>query len=382
MQTNILQIIFSNETDKKISASLFQLFSDNSGLTAQSSYSYGVNSNNNYFNQLKLWLLKNKLNANLIRLQFTTNHNDNETNHIYFRKFIYKSANPFGSSMEMPMFTVGESFSPKQFQSGIIDVPIDAEFDGYSTDVMFDVYPKETIVISVFEKITEERKKKYKERLKKFGQDFDFENKIEVIDKGLTPFKGFPVVVENTSDEDMVIDLFSADHYRKLVEYDKNGLVYCVYQGRGSFGVKNCVMPDNEKEYSYIATIESIKRESSFKYYDCIRIVNPNQHELNDIIVNGREIKTKGYVEDKVLIKESDINGMEEGSLIDVGCRIATDVRLEGKNEFDSFIVTVPPKTNMMFSFGKHDEIKDSKPQRLVSGFSNEAIEKEEESEK
>lgn len=373
MQTNVLQIMFSNVTDKKISASLFQLFSDNSGLEAKSTY---TNSHGgNFFSNLKSWLMKNKFDAELIRLQFQTNPSDNKLNHLYFRKFIYRSGNPFGASMEIPLFIIGECFSPKQYQSGIVDVPVDAEFDGYSTDVMFDIYPKETIVISLFQKITEEQKERYKEQAKKYGFEVN-ENKLENIDKGLTPFKGFPVVVENTSDEDMVIDLFNPDHYRKLVEYDKNGLVYSVYDGRESFGVKNVMGTDdngdNIKEYNYIATIQSIKRERSFKYYDCIRIVNPNTHKLNDVIVNGRTVKTNGYTPDEQVVK-SDIFTDQSENLSDPisFTHIAVDVILDEKDEFNSFIVTVPPQTNMMFSFGKREEIENAKPPRLVSAHSN-----------
>ena len=376
MQTNVLQLMFTNETDKKISASLFQLFSDNNGLKAECTYTNC--SGSNYFNNLKLWLLKNKFDSELMRLQFITNPSDNKLNHIYFRKFIYRSGNPFGSSMEMPLFIIGECFSPKQFQTGIVDVPIDAEFDGYSTDVMFDVYPKEKIVITLFEKLTEEKKKRIKEHVEKHGGfEMSNQNKLANIDKGLTPFKGFPVVVENTSDEDLVIDLFSADHYRKLVEYDKNGLVYSVYDGRESFGVKNCVMGNSdEKEYNYIATIQSIKSERSFKYYDCIRIVNPNTHKLNDVVVNNRVIKTNGYVNEEVVDK-SDMftDPMEQLSDPISFTHIAVDVILDQQDEFNSFIVTVPPQTNMMFSFGKRTEIENAnKPQRLVSGFSNETV--------
>ena len=45
--------------------------------------------------------------------------------------------------------------------------------------------------------------------------------------------------------------------------------------------------------------------------------------------------------------------------------------------EISSRLITVPPKTNMMFSFGIQDEIKSvMKPQRLTSGYSREALEK------
>jgi len=374
MQTNVLQIVFSNETDKKQSASLFQLFSDNSFIKAESSYSNCRNGS--FFSNLKSWLLKNKFDCELIRLQFKTNPSDVSYNHIYFRKFIYRSGNPFGASAEVPLFIIGEAYSPKQFQSGIVDIPVDCEFDGYTTDVMFDVYPKETIVVTLFEKITEEKKKRYAEHMKKFGGfEMSNENKLKDIDKGLTPFKGFPVVVENTSDEEMVIDLFNPDHYRKLVEYDKNGLVYSVYDGRESFGLKNCVMGNSdEKEYNYIATIQSIKSESSFRYYDCVRIVNPNEHQLNDIMVNGREVKANGYVgvgsdnnEEPVSINdEENINTSSETFV----SKIAVDVILDQQENFDSFIVKVPAKTNMMFSFGKRLEIEGAKPQRLVSYYS------------
>lgn len=370
MQTNVLQLMFSNETDKKQSASLFQLFSDNNGLKAESTYTNCQN--NNFFGNLKLWLLKNKFDCELIRLQFKTNPSDIAYNHIYFRKFTYRSGNPFGASAEIPLFTIGEAYSPKQFQSGIVDVPVDCEFDGYTTDVIFDVYPKETIVVTLFEKTTEEKKKRYEEHMKKFGGlEMSNENKLKDIDKGLTPFKGFPIVVENTSDEEMVIDLFSADHYRKLVEYDKKGLIYTVYQGRESFGTKCSIYGQDEKEYEYIATIGQIRETRSFHYYDCVRIVNPNEHELNDIIINGREVKANGYVgvgknNNEKLVSLIDEENYSQDLAV---CKIAVDVRLDQKEKFDSFIVKVPPKTNMMFSFGKMSEIEGAKPQRLVSGY-------------
>lgn len=367
MNANVLQVKFTNESDKKVSASLFQLFSDNAGIKSEPSY---ANMNiSTYFQTLRNWLLKNKFDTELIRLQFSVDANDQTQNLFYFRHFSYQSGNPFGAMMTQPMFVVGELFSPIQFQQGIIDIPVDAEFDGYSTDLIFNVYPKESFVITLFEKISEEQQKRIKERMKGFGGFEMSEQKPEQVDRGLTPFKGFPIVVENTSDEEMVIDLFSADHYRKLVEYDKNGLVYVLFQGRESFGEKYSIGND-EKEYGYICDVAHIKpkdneesrRESSTKrYYDCVRIVNPNQHELNDITVNGRTIKTKGYVNENQF------------------CKIAVDVRLEGKNNYDSFIVTVPPKTNMMFSFGIHDDIKEMKPPRLKSGYSNEPITKQSE---
>lgn len=363
MQTNILQIQFTNITDKKLSASLFQLFSDNLGLEVTPIFSKV--SSENYFGNLKNWLLKNKFDCELIRMQFNTNPSDINCNRIYFKPFMYQSGNPFGSLSVQPLFIVGECFSPKQYQSGIIDVPVDCEFDGFTTDIMFDVEPKETFVLTLFERVSEEKKKAYEERMKQHeGFKMSDETNIK-IDKGLTPFKGFPIVVENESDEDLTIDLFNNDHYRKLAEYDKKGKVYIVFQGRENFGIKNVNVGQDKLEYEYVCSIEQmkIKKENRevrdiddlvkrVNHFDCIRVVNPNQKTLNDIIINGRTIKTAGYV---------DGNGV---------CDIAVDVKLDSFYDYDSCIVTVPAKTNMMFSFGKTEEIIDKKPTRMVSHYS------------
>lgn len=363
MQTNILQITFYNETDKKISASLFQLFCDNLGLSCQPSYA-NVN-NKNYFDNLKNWLLKNKFDCDLIRMQFNTNPSDINCNRIYFKPFMYQSGNPFGSLMQMPLFIVGECVSPKQYQSGIIEFPVDCEFDGFTTDIIFDVEPKERFVLTLFERITEEKKKAYEERMREHGGFVMSGQKTDIkIDKGLTPFKGFPIVVENESDDDLQIDLFNPNDYRKLAEYDKKGKVYIVFQGRENFGIKNVNVGNDQLEYEYVCSIEQMKIKKENREtrdiddlvkrvngFDCIRVVNPNQKTLNDVIVNGRTIKTAGYVD----------NGV---------CDIAVDVKLDSFYDYDSCIVTVPAKTNIMFSFGNTEEIIDVKPKRMVSHYS------------
>lgn len=332
---DVLGLKFTNNTEYKQYASLFQIFSENRGLLIEP-----IHSGYFSFNNLKNWLMKNKYDIELVRLQFQPYDKNKK---ILFRKFIFKTGNPFGSSMEMPMFVVGECFSPLQYQSGIVDVPVDAEFDGCSTDVMFEIYPNESFFITLFSKVKEQNK-----------------NKVE-FEKGLTPFVGFPIVVENESDEPLTIDIFSEDNYRKLVEYDKNGKVYNLYEGEDSFGVKDNMVDDEKqyKEYGYICNLQRMKNKGLYRRegegwndgYDCIRLVNPNENEFTDIIVNGRTVRTNGYEE------------------INQHLKITLDVRLDNQEKFDSFIVTIAPKSMMMYSFGNYQEIKEFKPRRLESGY-------------
>jgi len=335
-QHDVLGLKFTNSTEKKQYASLFQVFSDNSGLVVQSTHC-----NHFDFNNLKNWLMNHKMDIELVRFQFG---DCKENKKLYFRKFIFQSGNPFGSMMQIPMFVIGENFSPNQFQSGIVDIPVDAEFDGYSTDIIFEIEPNESFTVTMFSKVE-------KKKLKDDESGFDILDNVLNIDKGLTPFKGFPIVVENDSDEPMTIDLFSEDHYRKLVEYDKNGKVYNLYEGEDSFGSKHTIYGEDKKEYGYIFNLQRIKnkglyiyKDKSYKGYDVVRLVNPNQDEFTDLVVNGRIIKTNGYKSEHQFLN------------------IALDMRLDSEEKFDSFIVTVAPKSMMMYSFGNYDEIKNYKP--------------------
>src|ERR1035437_10322117 len=264
--TNILQFTVKNNSDKKRKVSLFELFSDNLGVSISTPY---LNSTYNSTNT-KLWLTKHKLNIGLIRLMW----NDKDVNkNIYFRYFTYVCGTPFGRMMTVPLFIVGENFSPNQFQECIIDLPSDFELDGFSTDIVFDLYPNDEITISMFEKEVKEK------------NAFSDSVSVEKHNTGLTPFVGIPIVVENNSDTDLEVDLFSPKLHD---EYVKGGKIkiYRVWEGQESFGNKYT----NDQEYSYVTFLQRLVNHGIYldskdpiATYDCIKIINPYKNGFNDI---------------------------------------------------------------------------------------------------
>ena len=371
----VLSFSVWNTTEKPLMASMLDVFEKNEGI--EKKFWHTSLESDDYLISFKNWIIKNQLEIELFRIQFQTNGEFKEFNKdVIFKPFIYVGGNPFGSRMERLMFYLCENMSPHQQQVGIIDIKADVLIDGVSTDIHFEMLPKENITITIFLKEEEELKNEVlhdystiihsseiSETLQKHFEEYDkqqnewrekngiilesefrleYENHLNIFSGN--PFDGHHIFLENNSDEEMVVDLFDYQSYVDLVEKTTDIYVYDRLGGKDKFGKRAELYgkDENISEYDYLLNISRIIKENL--QYDCFRIVNPSRSELSDITVNGLFIE-KGKIKNKY---------MNENHVI-------TDVVLKDKMSFNSFKYKIPANTKILFIFGIEDRIRNAK---------------------
>lgn len=312
--TKPIQITYTNISKSPITVNAFETFkNNNSGINLQ--FTSGNDSISVDF--FKKYFYENPHLSCLMRIQCASLMSKQAEKVVYL-----VNRNPMGEVAKEPAFVPLDVMNKAQFQSGILDIPYSFLLDGLSSDLEFDLMPETTVVLTLFfSHKCNDRNKKGLNDLRKIG----VENNEKFFNfKYMGSF-----VIENNSDEEKEFILLDANRHKEYM-MDSQIRIYDLF----SFASQDmCDMYSNRNDYFNSIRIFSnggknnmkqivspIEFNSGNKYYPAIE-VDGNQFQscVNDVNIVGEELSLNNPI-----------------------------------------LVTVMPKTTVVYLFKQYDKITNS----------------------